>query len=327
MQENLLTIAIATYNRHDYLKENLDVLLPQCKKYTNEVKVVISDNASEDNTGELISGYQSEYPGLITYNRNKENLGLQGNFSKAVELSHSKYIYLMGDDDILSPNFLEIVIPYLTSDEEYGIVHWGRLVGDADCNNNKIQDPYFDVIVRKYEVGDFIKRTLSSTNFLSSCLFNKRCWELGEECEDKEMPGYGYYARFMWGAIKLELPCIYYYLPLVMMRNPRRVWAKDAPIYFLCEMFDIFRRIEQVVPGVYEKWIERSYNVYFYKRVSAIKELHKAPDYYRPWLNTIKKGLNKKEKILLSLVMHKPFGLLDKIYWFIVRAIIIIFYR
>ncbi len=315
MQENLLTIAIATYNRHDYLKENLDVLLPQCKKYTNVVKVVISDNASADNTGELISGYQSEYPGLITYNRNKENLGLQGNFSKAVELSHSKYIYLMGDDDILSPNFLEIVIPYLTSDEEYGIVHWGRLVGDADCNNNKIQDPYFDVIVRKYEVGDFIKRTLSSTNFLSSCLFNKRCWELGEECEDKEMPGYGYYARFMWGAIKLELPCIYYYLPLVMMRNPRRVWAKNAPIYFFCEMYDIFKHLDNFIPGVYNKWIDRTNDNYFYNKPSYILGFHNNPKYYQPWADSVKKVLSRKEKILFKFSMKKVLPIFDKFYW------------
>ncbi len=314
MQENLLTIAIATYNRHDYLKENLDVLLPQCKKYTNVVKVVISDNASADNTGELISGYQSEYPGLITYNRNKENLGLQGNFSKAVELSHSKYIYLMGDDDILSPNFLEIVIPYLTSDEEYGIVHWGRLVGDACCSNNKIQDPYFDVILAKYNVGDFIKRTLSSTNFLSSCLFNKKCWELGEECEDKDMPGYGYYARFMHGAIILDKPCIYYYLPLVLMRNPKRVWAKDAPIYFFCEMYDIFRHLENRILGVYKLWEERANNKDYYNKVLAIRMMHIAPNYYKPYSGKIELALSKKEKFLFRLVMIKPIGVLDFIY-------------
>jgi glycosyltransferase involved in cell wall biosynthesis len=326
MDELLLTIAIPTYNRYAYLKENLDVLLPQCAKYEDIIKVVVSDNASTDDTQKLLTGYIKVYPKLIHYNRNEKNIGLQGNFSKAIELSHSKYIYLMGDDDILSPNFLEIIIPYLKSDEEFGIVHWGRLVGDACCSNNKIQDPYFDVLVGKYEVGDFIKRTLSSTNFLSSCLFNKKCWELGEKCEDKEMPGYGYYARFLNGAVELNKQCVYYYYPLVLMRNPVRTWAKDAPIYFFCEMYDIFRHLELKIPGVYKLWQERANNKVFYDKILAIRMMHIAPKYYKPYSIKIEQALSRKEKFLYRLVMVKPIESFDIIYRPILSIINKLFY-
>ena len=322
-----MTVAIATYNRGNYLKENLEVLLPQCVRHSEVIKVVISDNASEDNTGDLIMRYMLDYPGLIYYNRNKENLGLQGNFSKAIELSHSKYVYLMGDDDILSPNFLDVIIPYLITDEEYGIIHWGRLVGDADCNNNKIQDPIFDAVVGIYEVGDFIKRTLSSTNFLSSCLFNKKCWELGEICEDKELSGYGYYARFLNGAVELNMKCIYYYFPLVIMRNPSRVWAKNWPIYFWCELFGIFKNLDRRIPGVYDLWVQRSKDKTFYNRNQELLAIYKDTTYYQPYLNIINESLSRKERVLLILIMHKPgVRFIERVYHIFIYIVFRLFY-
>lgn len=315
MVQLLLTIAIPTYNRCTYLKENLDILLPQCAKHEGIIKVVVSDNASTDETQELISIYNKMFPQLISYSRNETNIGLQGNFEKAIDLSDSKYVFLMGDDDIMSPNFIEIILPYIVSSQEYSIIHWGRLTGDANCTNNKLYNPYFEDLVSQQSVSDFIKSTLSSTNFLSSFLFNKKCWILGGASEDKNKPGYGQFARLLNGAFELNFPCVNYYLPLVLMRNPSREWAKNWPIYFWCEMFEIFRHLDKRIPGVYELWVMRTNDNNFYNRKTALLEMYKEPSFYRPYYNTIIEALTLKEKFLFNFVLLKPKSvLLERIY-------------
>ena len=50
--EKLLTIAIPTYNGANTISNMLEILLPQCDE---RVEILISDNASTDNTKLIIS--------------------------------------------------------------------------------------------------------------------------------------------------------------------------------------------------------------------------------------------------------------------------------
>lgn len=74
--EKLLTICIPTYNRAYFLEEVLASVCAQLNedvlKYVN---IVISDNASPDNTTEIAEKYVSKYPDNIEYFRNGENIG------------------------------------------------------------------------------------------------------------------------------------------------------------------------------------------------------------------------------------------------------------
>lgn len=100
-----LTIAIPTYNRSKFLVECLQSILPQI---TEEVDIIISDNASTDNTKEVIKEYL-KYP-FLRYYRNEENLGMDGNFLNCLKKSTGKYIHLMSDDDIMMPGTIEALI-------------------------------------------------------------------------------------------------------------------------------------------------------------------------------------------------------------------------
>ena len=56
--EKLLTIAIPTYNGAKTIANMLEILLPQCDE---RVEVLISDNASTDNTKLIIDKYIEKY--------------------------------------------------------------------------------------------------------------------------------------------------------------------------------------------------------------------------------------------------------------------------
>lgn len=67
--EKLLTIAIPTYNGAKTIANMLEILLPQCDE---RVEILISDNASTDNTKLIIDKYIEKYEN-IRYVRNVKN--------------------------------------------------------------------------------------------------------------------------------------------------------------------------------------------------------------------------------------------------------------
>ena len=72
----LLSICIPTYNRAEFLKDALDSILRQINENNKDkVEICISDNASEDNTEELVEEYQKKSPIPIIYHKNEKNMG------------------------------------------------------------------------------------------------------------------------------------------------------------------------------------------------------------------------------------------------------------
>jgi glycosyltransferase involved in cell wall biosynthesis len=109
MATPLLSICIPSYTRAGWLKACLDSCLPQVEALPlGLVEVVVSDNASVDETPELLAEYASRYPQL-TLNRNAVNIG-QINFDTVIQCAHGEYAWLLGDDDGLLPGAIALVV-------------------------------------------------------------------------------------------------------------------------------------------------------------------------------------------------------------------------
>lgn len=111
----LLSITIPTYNRAKYLQRCLLSVLPQVQEY-NDVEVLVIDNASPDNTREIVEQFTKQYPSL-RYIRNTENLGYAGNQAKCIELAQGRYAAILCDDDLYRSDALETIHPILLQDE------------------------------------------------------------------------------------------------------------------------------------------------------------------------------------------------------------------
>ena len=85
---------MATYNGADYLREQLDSILPQLNVGD---EVVIVDDASSDNTLEVIRSLRSS---RITVHPNAENIGYVRSFERAVTLAHGEVLLLCDQDDV-----------------------------------------------------------------------------------------------------------------------------------------------------------------------------------------------------------------------------------
>ena len=115
MNNPLLSICIPTYNRSNYLKVCLDSIISQFanKEISGQVEIVISDNASTDDTQETIAEFKKKFSN-IKYSRNNKNLGFDRNLLKVIDESTGKYCLILGDDDALFPESLSVILNKIT---------------------------------------------------------------------------------------------------------------------------------------------------------------------------------------------------------------------
>jgi abequosyltransferase len=117
----LLTIAIPTYNRSNYLRQNLEQLVTQLQPIApGTIEIIVSDNCSQDDTGSVVRSLSSESV-PIRYIRNASNLGWAMNFAQSFDMAHGKYVLMSGDDDLLVDGALDILLGKL-SNSDYGVV-------------------------------------------------------------------------------------------------------------------------------------------------------------------------------------------------------------
>lgn len=98
---DLLTIAIPCYERKEFFLEALESALNQ----TVKCKIIVVDNCSSHDYFKKVC-----FSKKIPYHRNDYNIGIAANFAKAYELSETKYVSILQDDDILSSLYVETFV-------------------------------------------------------------------------------------------------------------------------------------------------------------------------------------------------------------------------
>ena len=189
-----LTICIPTYNRVLLLKESLYSIIRAIEFAKIEVKIIISDNFSTDNTKDFCINLIIQYP-YISYYRNNENFN-ELNFYLAVEKSKSDYIWLFSDDDIMNLNSIKLVNDAI-------ILGYNIIIANYDLYNNEL-----DIIKKRnyFNIKDNLKYNNKNNllvdynlklGFISCVIFERKaflCMPL--EVFDKYRP-YGF--PFVYG--------------------------------------------------------------------------------------------------------------------------------
>ncbi|MGC8728544.1 MAG: glycosyltransferase family 2 protein [Elusimicrobiales bacterium] len=112
-----LSICIPTYNRAEYLPDLFDSIFSQVNNDNEDLlEVVVSDNASGDDTIEVVNSYKNKFKNFV-YFRWDRNMGADANFLKVVELSKGEYCWLMGSDDKILDNGIDRVLEFLNKNK------------------------------------------------------------------------------------------------------------------------------------------------------------------------------------------------------------------
>ena len=99
-----LSICIPTYNRAQSLNKTLMSIVTQ-QGFDKNIEIIISDNASLDNTEEVSRAFCSKYEN-IKYYKNANNIE-DANFPLVLSYSTGDYVKLLSDNKPLLPGFLE----------------------------------------------------------------------------------------------------------------------------------------------------------------------------------------------------------------------------
>ena len=117
MSTTKVTVGIPTFNRSGFLREAIESVLAQSFV---DFRLIVSDNASDDDTPEVVRSYSDE---RIEYVRHEQNVGAIGNINGLIALAETEYLVLLPDDDILYPGHLAAAMELLEGFHNIGLAH------------------------------------------------------------------------------------------------------------------------------------------------------------------------------------------------------------
>lgn len=177
------SICIPTYNRASYLDLCIQSIVNQLTPETKSlIEITVSDNASDDNTEEIVNKYKDFVD--IVYHRNEKNMGADYNYLKCAELSSGEYAMIMGSDDELAEGGIAYILNEIKSG--YEIYLSDRIECDIEMQNPKIRHftnypltkRLFDFKDNKDLIEYFSQvNTLGGVfSYLTSIIFKKSAW-------------------------------------------------------------------------------------------------------------------------------------------------------
>lgn len=155
LRKQKIACIIASYNYGEYL---IDAVESVVRQTILPDEILITDDASSDETQLIAENYAKKFPHLVRYNRNEKNLGIIEHFNKAVAMTTADYILILGADNRLASNYIEECAKTLESNENTGIAYTDFVLFG---NRAKIIYLSFD---ESYK-GNIINNTLFRINF------------------------------------------------------------------------------------------------------------------------------------------------------------------
>lgn len=115
-----VTVCIPAYNAEHLISRTIDSVLKQTHK---DVDVVVVDDASTDSTPEIVRSYMAKEP-RVTLRQHTQNSGGCGLAVKEM-LSEctSPYFCWIAADDEMYPEYIELLVDYLSAHDSVGYVY------------------------------------------------------------------------------------------------------------------------------------------------------------------------------------------------------------
>jgi glycosyltransferase involved in cell wall biosynthesis len=143
------------YNGARYLERALESLLGQTYR---DIEVCISDNASTDETPEIIRRFAERDP-RVRYLLNEANRGLVENHRRVLAMARGDYFMFAPHDDWFADDYVERCVAALDAEPEVAYVHAETTLVDEsgevvarELTRQRLQDPspsrrYWDMLV------------------------------------------------------------------------------------------------------------------------------------------------------------------------------------
>jgi len=148
--ETGISIAMATFNGAEFLREQLDSLAGQSRPPS---EMVVCDDGSTDETVQIVRSFAATAPFQVRIEENDCRLGYADNFLKAASLCSSEWISFCDQDDVWLPHKLARVAQVLTAAPEILLTTHSAWLVNEDLTPTGRMFPRYrrDCIVDKIE--------------------------------------------------------------------------------------------------------------------------------------------------------------------------------
>ena len=104
-----ISVAFIVYNGTNYMRTQLDSILAQTHKVD---EIIVVEDASLDNTKEILTEYVNKHPSLFSMYYNSRNCGSYKSIDKAIKACTGDLILLADHDDFWESNKVERILKY-----------------------------------------------------------------------------------------------------------------------------------------------------------------------------------------------------------------------
>lgn len=193
-----VSIVLPVYNGAKYIRKSIDSCLEQTH---SNLELIIVDDASNDETPQIINSYSDK---RIRYIRHPRNLKLPRALNTGFKQATGEYLTWTSDDNFYASDAIEVMVKFLLTYPQIGYVYTDEYHIDENDNINK----YF-------AVGPV--ESLQSDNLIGGCFLYHRSVseEIGEYNPDTYLAeDYDYWIRISkrFRMQRLRRPLYYYRL-------------------------------------------------------------------------------------------------------------------
>lgn len=173
-QSVVLTVAVPTFNRGNCLSALLKSLVAQLTPdHLERIEILVLDNCSSDDTENVVQAVLTECPSL-RYVRNATNIGADNNFVKAFNEAQGRYLWILGDDELLFDGAIDWVLKCCQG-PEFGAAYIYSVPETLDKVHGFLGHPVPDrVSVTEFGPWSFVRAANYRLTFLSASVINRQ---------------------------------------------------------------------------------------------------------------------------------------------------------
>ena len=269
--KKILSIVIPTYNRVNFLKTNVELLINQIKtaKLENIVEVIISNDASKDETADFINHINKSYDFLRGFNHIK-NKGFSKNVEFLISKSVGEYVLICGDDDLIIDKAITRILDKIKKKKpNFILINTSNIISIDDANKNIRtvsenrlnidKDIFVEDFKKDSKILDSARNWLYLTNFITANVFKKDIF-ISKEIDARKFVrkenAYAFQAPIIIGIATLGRFLIISDC-LVLHRKTEPNWTADYQGIFVIDILDsteISKLIKNYIPNEYKKY-------------------------------------------------------------------------
>jgi abequosyltransferase len=168
-----LGITIPTFRRPEWLRVSIASIIEAARPF-NIPLFVVDDSADDTNVG-VVSDLHRSYPHIFHF-RNDQNLGIDRNIARSIQICECDYAWLLGEDDLLRRDSVEKVMH---------AVGGGQSPAFVAVNYTLLNEDYSAVLRERFvpikrdesvKSDEFLRRWGWAIGFIGACVVNKDLW-------------------------------------------------------------------------------------------------------------------------------------------------------